>query len=535
MSPESNSNSSHKRKRSEPVTRAEEWLVVALLLLVGYPMWILGGTQVAAQGPLPWLGAAAMLAAIIARAAYEKQRRSRPWSRALRRSIAALFRTSALYPGLLFLVLLVIQWANAGRELSYDIDAFKWYYKPPPVPWLPSAIAREDAAEMLRWFFPAGCAALAVQLAIVRKRTARFLYGGIVALTALLAFLSTAQFVFARYLGVGMEPARSYFVSSFGYPNHAGIFFNLVFCLGVGLLLESVFRSGAKRRGAKVLLGMGVVLCFVGATVSLSRAALVLSWALALATAIYAFAVDWRTLSDGEKFSKGMFLFGLACVVFFVVHGTGRDIIRREFLDGASLKPWEDVSLQNIAADPERYRKAVEASDSRCLTIGMDIWRDHVWLGAGGWAQSHLAALYIPSEEWHWARLPGKANTHSDPVQFLGEFGVVGFGLMLFFWGCLIVPVFMREKTLMQPMPLFCTLGVHIVLVYSFVDLPLRCPAVLIAWAMIAGGLRREVQVDGRGKGRRPRSGDALGGKGTPADGRRNAPTEEPGDKRVCT
>ena len=36
MTPESTTNSSRKRRGALPITRAEEWLVVALLLLVGY-------------------------------------------------------------------------------------------------------------------------------------------------------------------------------------------------------------------------------------------------------------------------------------------------------------------------------------------------------------------------------------------------------------------------------------------------------------------------------------------------------------------
>ncbi|MFC1497522.1 O-antigen ligase family protein [Verrucomicrobiota bacterium] len=487
------SSQSHKPRRSRSIPRAEKNLVFALFLLVAYPTWVRGGTQVAYQWPLPWLGLLALVAAFVSRLNREKLK-GKTSSKALGSTILAFLKDPILYIGLLFLGLLTVQWWNAGRTLQMDWANMKWIYGPPRIAWLPSAINKADAAEMLRWFIPAISGALALRVGIKHRRSIKQLLTSIVVSAGVLAFFSLLQFIFAKSFGWGTIPSESYFFTSFGYANHAGMFFNLVFCTGIGLLFSQIFRSKRLRPGQVWLLGVSCAFCFFGAGVSLGRAALLLSWVLLLTAGIYALAVDWHSAPPGVKFSKIIFLFGLACVVFFVVHGAGRDVIANEFISESYIR--NDLGDIETSVTLDINRVSLSLGDRpKLIEVGIKIWKDYLWFGAGGWSQSHLIGFYVEKEDWGWVASSGKANTHYDLLQFMTEFGLIGTGLLVLFGAFFVIPVIRLKGRLIEPFPFFILTGVMLTVVYSFFDLPFRSSAILITWMVSAVNLRLWVTV----------------------------------------
>ena len=82
------------------------------------------------------------------------------------------------------------------------------------------------------------------------------------------------------------------------------------------------------------------------------------------------------------------------------------------------------------------------------------------------------------------------ANVHNDPMQFLAEAGIVGFGVIIAILVVVIRPAvggyFWRKPAL-----LFSSFGLLCVAVQSLIDLPFRSPAVLYCWLAILGGVSR--------------------------------------------
>jgi O-antigen ligase len=105
-----------------------------------------------------------------------------------------------------------------------------------------------------------------------------------------------------------------------------------------------------------------------------------------------------------------------------------------------------------------------------------------------------LLALYLPREEWTYVQYPGRANVHCDIFQFLAEFGVVGFGLMLVAPLILIVSLFQKTNR-RDPLWVMGFIGLSLVVIFSLIDLPFRCPAILCTWLVILAALPKATEV----------------------------------------
>lgn len=274
------------------------------------------------------------------------------------------------------------------------------------------------------------------------------------------------------------------FFASFTYANHAAAYFMLLAALSAGMLFRQLFRRDRPVRTAeKAWLAGTLLLCLVGANLSLSRAGVILSWMLALEIAAYGLIHGWRWLRATARVNLAAAVLAAAIGLFIVVSGTGGEAIRGEF--ALKLRPIRQ-------ALPGVETVNLDISDRpRLWSTAWSMLKDHPWWGVGGWGFRHLAAFYLPQELWGYVgRNPGRANVHCDPLQFLVEFGLVGAGLMTLAGSALVVPLFAPGLHRGAVFTMTCS-GLILAVVFSLIDLTFRCPAVLWTWTALAAALPR--------------------------------------------
>jgi O-antigen ligase len=398
-----------------------------------------------------------------------------------RTGLKELLRNPFFWLGLAFLGYLAIQWANAGRTSYYDVGYRRWTYSAPRWPSWPSAFTRPDARQMLDWFFPAWVAVLAMRSSLMNKDAVRRLLRLMVYNAGLLALFGLIQFATKTRSIFWIRPLECPFFASFAYPNHAASFFILTAALSAGLLYREIFRADTRiHRTRAILLGGSLMLCLTAANFSLSRAGVIMAWGLACFTTVYGLVQGWRILKPVGRLRLATITLGVSALFFFAVSGFGAKAIAREFTP---------PTPQAGALLPGMGRVNLDLSDRPLFArAALDIWKEHPWLGVGGWGFKRLAASCLPEAKWYKLGKPGWANVHLDALQFLVEFGAVGFALLL---GAVAVPMaaILHPAHWSQPLWVISLLGLGLVILVSFIDLPFRCPAILYTWVVILAAL----------------------------------------------
>jgi hypothetical protein len=394
----------------------------------------------------------------------------RPLRRALRDPIC--------WIGALFLVLLCVQWSNAGRFHYFNPIRAEWGYTPAGIPWLPSAITKPEAAEMLRWFFPAWAILVAFRSGALGIRRSRALLILLAVHGAVLALFGMAQQVSGtdRILFLTELPYTRFF-ASFGYENHAGSYFVLTSAVAAGLLIHEVLQFRYRPRVAAAILWGALFSCnFAGANLSFSRAGILLAWLMVLIAMAYTLwrgGEHWKPSTRINAALAGAVLVVLAAMT---VEQVGGRTVTREL---ASLR-----DLVNPDAARKPHRSLLIADRIIMLEAAANIWKDYPWFGCGGWGYRYLMPYELPDDNWQWSSVAlGKANVHNDFMQFLAEFGAVGLALLLIPVLALARPALHRPWE--KPLVFLPLLGVALVALHSLVDLPFRSPAVMYAWLAV--------------------------------------------------
>ena len=434
------------------------------MLLLGYAAWMRGGAYVPLQGPLPWLGGMLMVMLFAFPVLSRGERRA---ADVLASHLRRLFTDPIFYLGLTFLALLWLQMWNAGRAQIFDETTARWTYSPPPHPGWPSAVTRAEAAEMLRWFFPAWALLLVLRSRMIMFRGARGLYIAMGINAGALALVGLKNYTPIMPHGDGGSSAVIAPFASFDYANHAASFFVLLLLLGLGLLLHELVGRGRRRKrwGRITLLSAAAFLTLAGANLSLSRAGM-LSWVAILIAVAYAILGSWRQQDPATRLNVVMACVGVICLCYFFVDGFGKQGFALEAGRLVQLKPEGELEARSFQA-----------------RAALRIWRDYPWVGVGGWGYRYLVGTYLTPDQWSRLGI-GDANVHNDPVQFLAEFGALGGGLLAACVIVLLAPV-ARKGILTHPLALFPLLGVGWTFGHSLVDLPFRCPAILYHWLTI--------------------------------------------------
>jgi len=381
--------------------------------------------------------------------------------------------------GVAFLVLLVLQWWNAGRDPYFHPFEHRWVFTPPPHPGFPSAVDRAEASEMLRWFFPAWALMLVFQRSsgMRGKSFAAPVAWFLIINAALLSVVGIAQLLSGTSRMFWFVPMHKHFFASFGYENHAASYFPLHAGLAAGMLIHTLHRRigvhGSRRRGQRsplpvITAAACTLLCLVGAVLSFSRAGIAFAVALTLFSVFCAAHAFWFRITFAQRIRASVVMIMCTVTVFFVTAAAGG----RKLAGAAGNLVRSD--------DPLALDTRVFLADT-----AIEIWKDSPWVGSGGWGFRHFGPIHAleAGRKVH----AGYANVHNDALQFLCEFGLVGMILLL-----ISLAVFLRPlwKTLLQRpesgiLPVIAGLGA--VLAHSMIDLPFRSPGIMYAWLAVAG------------------------------------------------
>ncbi len=401
-------------------------------------------------------------------------------------------RDPVLYLGLAFLGYLAVQWANAGRTQYFDVGYQRWTYTDPPWSGWPSAFARSDAAQMLAWFFPAWTIAVAIRSRVLDRHALRRLLTFVACNAGVLAIFGLIQLASGTESIYWFQPLAGHFFAAFAYGNHAAPYFVLTGALAAGLLYREIFDVRDSHSDSPsamrlrhpwrvVALLPAAVLCLVGANMGFSRTGVILAAMLGVFAAGYLWLRAWRLLQPAGRLNLAALSLAVLGSLYFLVAGFGEHGIRKEFTllpaDQSLLHSvWDRVDLE-LGGRPRFARAAVA------------IWREHPWFGVGGWGYKYLVASHVPESQWPLLEKRGWANVHVDLLQFLVEFGVVGTGLLLGALGVLLYGLLQMRRCRRNAFCAMATVGLALTVVFSLVDIPFRCPAILYTWVALLAAM----------------------------------------------
>ena len=436
------------------------WLALAVWL--GYAAWARGGTRPELLPPAAVMAAFAVVLSVLLPPKFHGE----PYGAARVRMLKNTLRDPVFYLGLALLVLLGVQSLNSGRSPVFDAAVGKWNYGPPPWPGWPSSVCRSESIQMLYWFGGAWLAVWDVRHGLDCKDRVRLLWA-LAGNGAVLALFGIVQYASGTQRILWTTPLNCYFFASFGYSNHAGAYFTLLLAVSGGLLLRAI------RRQEWALIGMASALAMLnlaGATLSFSRAAILLAWGLVALGAFYGMLRAWREQSLTTRLNEVLLTVCAVAALVFLYDLTPANPVRRE--------------LSTISG--QGFQSASPASRWVQIKVASHMWSDAPLFGVGGWGYRYFLGIYLPPARWNEITT-GKANVHNDPLQFLAEFGAVGAGLLLAIWLVLLAPalrLLQRVKGLWHapPLPVLLLAGTFLTLIHSMIDLPFRSPAILWLW-----------------------------------------------------
>ena len=455
-----NAHTSNQRRRYS----ADGLRVAFLLVLVVCASWLRGGTYPPLQ-PFLLLGGFLLLAGN-SLAGYLDETHNRRLSTDL-----------TFWAGFFLIAYLCVEWWNSGRTLFFDIYTYTWTYPPAPISWLPSAIKKVDVQEICSWFFPAWAILIAVRSLSRDRNLITHLYRLLMLNSFLLGLFGIIQFLDETTYMYWFHPIAGPFFASFGYTNHAGGFFSLSLALvGTALLLE-VFYPTTRRSPLWISISSCAFLTiFISANLTFSRAAILLSWGLTGLFVIAFIICSFRRLTHKQRRIWIIAIISVMSITICLLLFVAGETLKNEV---STLIPSESTNNMNLT------------SGDRALfdmhTAAWNMFKDHMWYGTGAWGFRYFLSMYLPQEKWSLITT-GKANLHNDPFQFLVEFGIIGTSLLFVtLFPSLCASIRSLRK---QPLPIWYLLaGLSLIALYSLIDLPFRCPAILYVWTLLLASL----------------------------------------------
>ena len=407
-----------------------------------------------------------------------------------------------------FLILLVIPFFNDGLCPGCDAALIAQGGNPrPPFKFLPFCVNRIDHLKVVMWFMIVLPSLIAVRHCLTRRGKRLVIelivWNGFA--LAILGFVQGATGAPGPFWQTLPGGRSVEFFSTFGYPNMAGDYFVTLFGLAVAMWrdkYEQVRRDElnvdiSERSGRDARLYgsfwkrhyflLPAVLFFFAALNTLSRAAILLVSVTALVYFVHTLVMMLSRMRRSRRVAVGvwsMIVFGL--LVFFAVVAMPSKI-RKELNSLNAIETFDRVTKR---AD---YHGKVAPS----------IWKDHPLFGVGGWGYTHFSVPKMIELKIPLAgnlQSVGGCNVHNDPLQFLVEHGLVGFGALVAIVFFLLQPVVRQWRAIVNdqrfrkdggrpprpiaifalPAPVFFILLTALAtLVHSFGDCPLRSCAVL--------------------------------------------------------
>jgi hypothetical protein len=319
---------------------------------------------------------------------------------------------------------------------------------------------------------------------------------------AVLAALGFAQLLTETKSMLWFVPLESHFFSTFGYPNFAGAFFTLIFAISAGLwsfdatlFMQSEQIAVAQSEKSffyKNRMLLPVVMCFLAALATLSRAAILLSVAVLAAYSLYMICFVWKRISQVARIRIFAGIIGVIALMAISLMVFKLNSFKGEL---------KSLTYEEVV-------KRVTGAGYYHVRVAKAIYNDHPVFGVGGWGYPHYQKQYMTPEDMKYMQVQGGVNVHNDTRQFLAEQGYTGFGLMLACVLALTLPLWYSVFKLIKnsfkvaksdidsnspaghwlyciPLPLVAVfIGTAATLCHSTGDLPFRNPAVLSVWVL---------------------------------------------------
>jgi len=269
------------------------------------------------------------------------------------------------------------------------------------------------------------------------------------------------------------------------WGNVLGTFFGFWLVMGMGVFVDDLAHG---RRWYAALFVVGFIGNLLGVLFFSGALFLVVYTILSLVIGIY-----WL-LYLGPFVPKSVQL-KLFILLFTVVVGLSVSLLY--------VFPHNPVAEKIRGAIPVDYfwHSLSETKNVR-TSAAMKIWQDHPWVGVGPEGFRHFVGSVVNDKDWKLIET-NQASVYNDTVQFLCEYGLLGFGLLFSSVVMLIVPLVYRVRLAwkygvggeesegrfflfrISPLVLTGTIAIGICALESLMGSPFRSPSVLLSWSIV--------------------------------------------------
>jgi len=454
------------------------WLLIHIGAILFFPWSYLSRSDVNGLVPLLWLSLIAFEVALLLPTVRSGENLADARQRVVRTVVADPF----FYISLVALIYAVLQWLNSDCKRVYLPDADLWQFTPPRWSWAPFGVNATAALMSFSAIFASATGCLCLRH-IISQTGKRYLL-------QVAACVSGAMAIFFVWkASYGVEPYGEYAVNG---GDGIGIFFSLWLIMGMGAYVDALARQ---QRGSEGLFALGIVGNLVGMLYFAKILPLLISSILALLVFFYWFAYLGVCVPRNVKLK-------LFLVSFVVVISVATATI---FVFPGNPVAVKVKSLQNI----DVYWHGLSETKGLRTSSAMKIWQEHPWVGVGPDGFRQFVGTVISGKEWRLLKTD-QACVYNDCVQFLCEYGLFGFLLLVSAIVTLMASICYRARIawkqgplendcnnalLLRVSPLVFTgvLAVGLCFLESWFSCPFRTPSVSMSWvfvlAMLSGFL----------------------------------------------
>lgn len=388
-----------------------------------------------------------------------------------------LVRDAFFYIGLLGVLVAFSQWLNSGCSLVYQPGADVWQMSLPPVRGLPFSVKASPAGAVLIRSIAVFVGVCALRFA-VGKRGKRKLFSLLSCVSGIIAV-----FMMAR-TGVTQEVV---------VPRPAGFLFGFWAIVGIGSYLDACLEPEDNAiHFWLVILGIGANTVGGLYFSNVVWAAVLLFFVLVLA--IYAFFFLVRHSGAKQLMSYGCFFFllsgGAVLILGYLMPGNP---IQRHF------NFWMTAEVEEVWA-------AWSAAWRTRMDTALDVWQGHLAWGVGVDGFREFLGFSVSGKTWA-AFKTDSGLVYNDCLQFLCEYGLVGFVLFLSAVLSLVIPIVFRCRSFLAQQgeakgaldkrdflrldPFFFTGAFAVVLgvVQAWFAAPFHAPGYCLSWMMVLASL----------------------------------------------
>lgn len=325
--------------------------------------------------------------------------------------------------GILGFLFILFQTLNGPRKIAYNANHRLWEFTVGKIRDFPACVDQIGSVQGLFWVLLAITAILVIRNGIGKKGR-MLLLKYFVAISAGLALCDLVAYAAGSgsVVKTGALPAPF-----FPFPDHitAGVYFYMNFCIGCSLYATELASAEESERTvskwpARLLL-IASALTLAGAIYSLSCLAIVAVAVALLAIGIYCSIFLTGKLDSAKRLRMvgvGIILAGAVAFLHFTAYPSNRI---HERIAKITSGEWISES---------------EAAEHNVLSkVATRMFKDNAIHGVGTWgfADKQCFDKYVDDDEWEF--LPHEddhyTNCGNDHLQFLAEYGILGFVILV--------------------------------------------------------------------------------------------------------